>query len=321
MLNLSQSTRSALCFFVAALYAALFLLFPMEGVNDRVNYLEMAEVSPLIFARYLGAGVLSVLTNEPVWLGVNSVLGLLLPAENVVQIIIFFSAFTTAYLLLKHNPKAFWFLLFVLFVPQVAKNFIIHIRQGMGIAVFLMAWYSTRPKLRLLLFLMAPMVHSSFFIVLAVLLACYVLKKIRFAFDLRIIAYAAAGIFFGVGLPFVSKLLGARQSETLLSEHEAGGSGVALLVWALLLGFYLMQGRTYLRQHSFSIAMIILYLLVYFVSPVAGRVFESALPLILTSMFYLTSWRRLGAVSLFTMFSVLLMISHLGQPMLGFAEP
>lgn len=306
-------------FFVALLYATMLCFFPMEGVMDRANYLEMAQVSPLIMARHFGQGILSLFTNEPVWLAVNSALGLFLAPEIVVRIIIFFSAFTTAYLLLKNNPKAFLFILFILFIPQVAKNFIIHIRQGMGIAVFLMAWYCTRPKLRLLLFLMAPLIHASFFIVLAVLFLCFVVVRIRFAFDLRVLCYVGIGIFFGVGLPFVSTLLGARQSKSLLENYQADGSGVAFLLWAGLLVFYLMQGKSYLRQHGFSVAMILFYLLVYFVSPVAGRVFESALPIVLVSMFSLTSWRRLGAVSLFSMFSALLIISQLGQPLLGFA--
>lgn len=308
-------------FVFSSLYASSMLLFPMEGVIDRANYLEMAEVSPLIFARYLGFGILSVFTNEPIWLLFNSALGLVLSPENVVRIIVFLSAFVTSYLLLKNNPKAFLFLIFVIVVPQVAKNYIVHIRQGMAIAVFLMAWYSKNVKLKVILFLVAPLVHASFFIVGAILFACYMLNRLNFAFDLRIFGYVGIGLFFGIGLPVVSGILGARQSKTLFENYEADGSGAAFLVWLLIFFFVLMQGSRYLKNHGFSVAMITFYLLAYFVSPIAGRVFESALPLVVLSLYSLTSWRKLGALSLFVMFSILTLLMRVGQPLLGFAEP
>ena len=67
--------RKLVTLFISLIYAALLASAPMEGVMDRDNYLEMARVSPLIIARYIGQGAQSVIANEPVWLAINSALG------------------------------------------------------------------------------------------------------------------------------------------------------------------------------------------------------------------------------------------------------
>ena len=133
---------------VAFVYASLLCSFPMDGLADRDNYLEMARVSPLIIARHFGQGVQALLANEPVWLAINSALGLIWGDEVVVRIIIFFSAFIVSYLLLVNNPKNFFWLLLLLIFPQVMKNFVIHLRQGLAIAVFMLGWFSSGNKKR-----------------------------------------------------------------------------------------------------------------------------------------------------------------------------
>jgi hypothetical protein len=305
--------------FISLVYASLLASFPMEGVVDRANYLDMAVVSPLILVRYVGQGIVTVFTNEPVWLLTNSLLNLVLEPENVVRVIIFFSAFTCSFVVLKHNPKAFWFLLFVLFVPQIVKNFISHLRQGMAIAVFMLAWFSPKPWQRVILFMLTPLIHSSFFIVLGILFACNMIKKFRFALDLSFIAYSAIGIVLGFGISLISAMLGARQSETLLANYAAGGSGIGFLFWGLILLIFLLQGRQFSQQHGFSIAMILFYLTVYFVSPIAGRVFESAVLVVVISIWSLTHWRKMAAMLLYILFSSAMLVSNLGKPLLGFS--
>ena len=166
---------------VALVYASLLCSFPMDGLADRDNYLDMARVSPLIIARHAGSGLQSLIANEPVWLAINSALGFLFEDEVVVRIIIFFSAFIVSYLLLINNPKNFFWLLLILVFPQVMKNFVIHLRQGLAIAVFMLGWFSSGNKKRVFFIGLTPFIHSSFFIIIAILLGNWLLKKLRAA--------------------------------------------------------------------------------------------------------------------------------------------
>lgn len=310
--------KTLLYIVVSFVYAMLFVSFPMDGVVDRDNYLNMAAASPLILAGFVGQGLLPSLTNEPVWLLTNIFLNLFFAPENAVRIIIFFSAFTCSFVVLKHNPKAFIFLLFVFFAPQVVKNFISHLRQGMAIAVFMLAWYCWKPRLRVILFLLTPLIHSSFFIVLSIFVICWLVKKLRFALDLSFIVYSAIGIMLGLGISVISSMLGARQSGDLLNSYAAGGSGIGFLFWGIILLIFLLQGRYFAQQHGFSIAMVLFYLTVYFVSPIAGRVFESTMLVVVLSIWALTNWRKMSAMLLYVFFSCAMLISNLGKSLFGF---
>ncbi len=66
----------------------------------------------------------------------NSALGLFADPDVVVRLIIFVSAFLTAWLVLSNNTKYIFPLLILLFLPNVIKNYLIHLRQGLAISIF-----------------------------------------------------------------------------------------------------------------------------------------------------------------------------------------
>lgn len=307
-----------LCFFIAVLYASLLAAFPMEGVIDRDNYLDMARVSPLIIARYLGQGLHALVANEPVWLAVNSVLGLLFTDTVVVRIIVFFSAFTVSYLLLVKNPKNVVLLLLVLLFPQILKNFVIHLRQGLAIAVFMIGWFSVGNKKRLFFIGLSPFIHSSFFIIIAFMVGTWLLKRFRIAPDIKLLLYSTVSLSLALLVTQIAALLGARQANTTALMEEAA-SGVGFLFWSGMLVLLLLQGRRFLHHYSIAIGILIFYLASYFFTPIAGRVFESAVLLVLLAVLATTGWRRIMALTVLLAFNIALMLVQYSQPMMGFA--
>ncbi|MEH8015845.1 EpsG family protein [Rheinheimera muenzenbergensis] len=316
--NVNQLQKFA-CLLVALLYAALLCSFPMEGVIDRANYLEMARVSPLIMARHLGQGLHSLLANEPVWLALNSVLGLLFDDTVVVRIIVFFSAFVVSYLLLLNNPKNFFWLMLVLVFPQVMKNFVIHIRQGLAIAVFLLGWFSAGNKKRLFFIGLSPFIHSSFFIIIAIMLGGWLLKKLRTAPDIKLLLYFCVSLSLALLVAQLAAIVGARQATTTAITAEAA-SGIGFIFWTMMLVLMLLQGRRFLHQYTVASGVLIFYLAAYFFTPIAGRVFESGVLLVLLALLATTGWRRIIMLTTILAFNAALMLVSYTQPLMGFAE-
>ena len=166
-------------FTISMIYALfLTLYFPIDdSIIDRGNYLIYAENSLIIVGRYLDESILALFFNEPVWLMINIVLSSFLEPQNTLRTIIFVSSFTVSFLLLRNNLRYFWILLIILAFPNVIKNFIIHIRQGLAIAFFLIGWFSSSKSTKYFFFILSPFVHTSFFIVVSIYLITETLKK------------------------------------------------------------------------------------------------------------------------------------------------
>lgn len=305
------------CVLIAFVYAALLASVPMEGMMDRDNYLDMARVSPLILVRYFGRGILDVLTNEPVWLGINSLLSFFLEPDVIVRIIVFFSAFTVAYLVLKHSKQHFILLILLLLFPMVIKNFIVHLRQGLAIAFFAIGWFASGRKTKYFFYALSPLIHSSFFLILPLMLLREILTKLRFAIDIKAIAYVLAGIGIGFGVVLLADILGARQAETS-AVMDSQISGVGFVMWTLIALLFVLQGRRFLDKNTFVIGALLFYLATYFLTPIAGRVFESAVLFVVLAGLTLTGYRKYGFVLIILAFTLVFFVMRLGQPLMGY---
>lgn len=307
-------------YFNFSLFYSLFLtfFFPFDNtIVDRANYLNYAENSSLILLSYLNENILSFLFNEPIWLLINLSLSLFFEPENTLKIIIFFSSFTVSYLILKYNSKYFLILLLFLIFPNIIKNFIVHIRQGLAISFFLIGWFSV-PKLRKYIFLtISPFIHASFFLILTIYFITYLLKKIKFSFDLRLITYIIIGLIISFGLSFIASILNTRQAN----EYEfiaANSSGLGFIFWCFVFFIYISDGKEFLRNHSFIIGIIVLYLTTYFFVEITARVFESGLLLVLLASLELKNKKKFFVHFLFIIFTILIYIQRIDKNLLGF---
>lgn len=268
--------------FISLIIATTLASFPVEVFKDRENYLVYAQDSLFILLRNFSEGLLSTFFNEPLWLLINIGLGALLEPENVVRLLIFTSSFLVIYKLLFQDGNKLFLLLFIFFLPIVLKNHIVHLRQGVAIAVFIAAYFSLS-KYRFFYLALTPLIHSSFFVILLLMVVGRLMTKTRFAGDLQTVLYFVLGCIISVVLLKLAAILGTRQHEQYATEALNNVSGLGFVFWFFILSLYCIQGKDFLKVHSLSIGVLLLYLTTYFTLPVTGRIFESAVLIVLLS--------------------------------------
>lgn len=309
-----------LSYFLAFVFAASVALFlvslPIDAFKDRLNYLIYAEDSYLIFQRYLSRGLLPAVFNEPIWLFLNISLSSFLSPESTLKTIIAFSSFITSYLVLKNNPKYFLIVMLFLISPQVIGKNIIHLRQGLAIAFFLLGWYSIGNKKKLFFYAITPFIHASFFFILLLVFIKWVADKLKLAPDLKTITYALAGVAVGLGLGVIASFLGSRQG-TEYSFSMANVSGLGFIFWLGVLGLYISQGKNFIRDNTFQVGLLVFYLATYFLIEVTGRIFESGVLLVLLSALSLVGWRKYTFIGVFIVYTLLQYAMRFNQPWLG----
>ena len=310
-----ESSVTHLVFALA--YSLALCQIPDTSFMDFQNYLNYVEHSSLWLSLNLCNGLLVVFSNEPVWLLLNSVLAQVFDPQIVVRIIIFFSAFSVAWLILRHHPKHFVWLILFLFLPQIITNYLNNLRQGAAIAIFLWGWYSVSRPWRWLLLGIAPLVHASFFFILVLLWLTWALKAIRFDPLLRAMAFVAVGIIAGFGTGWLAQAVGARQAG-VYDFQRPDVSGLGFLLWSIILVVFFTAKRIYLRKYAFETGVILFYLSTYWLFGITARIFESGLVLVLIAGLMLPGWRKQVFLAVVLGSGMLQWILRLGQPALGF---
>lgn len=272
---------------LAFLYAyALAFIFPLDVFKDRIHYLDYASRPLEAVADYLSQGVGHFLFNEPVFLILNYLLSVFLSPGQVLQVLIFSFSFLFAFCVLQYDKRLLFWLLLALLLPQVLKNYVMQLRQGYAISIFMCGWLLFEGRKRWLVLAFAPLIHASFFIVFAFLAVHRVLCLLRVHYWLVPILMGVAAFLSTFVIVEVASLLGARQGERY-AEAALSVSGSAFLFWSCVLFLFMSQGRIWLERFSVPAMFVAVYLGLYFTSPLAGRVFESVLPLVLLAGFSL----------------------------------
>ena len=282
-----------------------------------MNYASWPEV---LIIQGLEGGVFALIFNEPFFLLINFILSLLLDEENVVRTIIFFGSFTTSYLILRYNYRYFLLLLFFLLIPQVLKNYVIHLRQGLAMSFFLIGYLSkSKNNFKSLFFIwISPFIHSSFFVLVFLIYLIKIFEIFKFDITLKILMVAFFGIIFSFTIETLGQLSGARQA-TQYEFTSADISGLGFLFWFLVLVIFTFQGRDFLTSNLFSFAILIFYLMTYFFIPVTARIFESGIVLVLLSSLSLRNWRRYTFFGLIFVYSAYNYLSQIDSPYFGWA--
>jgi len=140
----------------------------------------------------------------------------------------------------------------------------------------------------------APLIHASFFFILLLMLVEHIGKRLRFAIDIRSLGGLILAIFLGLSTLSIAAWLGARQGYEYSLATQMG-TGLGFVFWSGMFILMILQGKRYLDRYSIPVLGIVFYLGMYFFSPVAARVFESILPLVLLALLALSGWRRLAS--------------------------
>jgi len=308
--------KFAFPFAFALAYATILASLPLEAFHDREYYLVYAKSSELILARYTNDGWMAVLANEPLWLLINIELAQFQEPDNLIRDLVFIPAFLVSFVLLRNNPKhAFWMIFFLLF-PQVLKNYIIHLRQGVAISVFMLGYYAGPKWLRLTLMGVAGFIHSSFLIVAAIGVVIWTAGALRFSPAVRIVLFIASFTITGVLLNEIADVLGARQGAQYM-DIGSTTSGIGFLFWLSVLCLFISQGKGFLINNSFPVGVLIFYLSTYFLVPVSVRIFESTILLVMLAGIDLSGWRRQTFLFLIVLYALLTYGLRIDQPWLG----
>lgn len=280
-----------ICWLIAFAYGSLLAAIPLT-LSDRVNYLaEVGGGSLTILAKNIVAGPLATLSNAPLWLLLNGALGLVLEPEQALRLIIFVQAAVVAYLLLRADRKNWLWMLVLLATPLFLENFDIELRQGAGITVFLLGWFSTGRVKRWLLIGASPFIHESYAFVVVLYVLTELLKRLRLAGDVKMTVIMLFSILVSLSLLALATLVGARQA-TEYNLATTAVSGAAFVIWLAILGLFLLGRYELRRYYEFSVAAVTFYLGAYWLANPAGRIFESMLPVVYLCGLQLTSWRR-----------------------------
>jgi len=300
----------------ALAYAAILVSLPIDAFLDRANYLVYAQYSSLILLRYSIDGLSALLANEPLWLLLNINLSRYLYPDQVVRAFIFVPAFLVAWQLTRRNPRhAIWMVLFLL-SPQVVKNHIIHLRQGVALSVFVLGYFARPTWLRIALMAMAGFIHSSFLVVDMIGVAVWLSDALRLAPRARAAALIICFTIIGGLIGVIAGSLGARQAITF-ADANLDISGLGFLFWGAILVLFASSGAAFLRQNMFGFTILAFYLVTYFLTPLAGRIFESGMFVVFFAGLDLPGYRRPLFLWAFAGFTLAMYATRLGQPWLG----
>jgi hypothetical protein len=291
-----------LIFIVSFLYAYTLISIPMDGIPDRDNYLNYALNASEIWTRYTQ---ISIFVNEPIWLEINEALSHLFYSPKItVLTIIFFASFVTAFVVLKVNKKYFIYLLAIILLWQVMQKNIIHLRQGLAISFFLVAYFLENKKIKFFLYTILPFIHLSFFFILFILIFSHYIKRINIPIYINYILQVLLYIFISLFILYLAQLLGARQANGYI-ETSQNISGLGFIFWSIILLLYITEHNKFQTTHYFSISILFFYLSAYFLLPVSARIFESAIILVLLSALDLSDKRKYIFFALFSIYFIL----------------
>lgn len=280
------------CLLLALAYSGTLAALPLTG-QDTQGYLTYARDSLALLGQYALAGPLPLIANEPVWLVINAGLALVLTPQALIRLLIFISALIMSYVMLRRGADRGWgWMILFLVMPQLLENYTTHLTQGCAIAVFLAGWFSLSRFRRWLLLGLSPLVHSSYFVVLALYAMTEAMKKLRLSEDVQITATVVMGGLMSIGFVWVASLLGARQGTEYQDIASATVSGTGFVFWLLVLLLLFLEGRGLVRRNALAITALVFYLSTYFFLQFTGRIFESMIALVIVAGLQLTDWRR-----------------------------
>jgi hypothetical protein len=310
--------RTLIPFLVALAYASFLTSLPIDAFKDRAYYFIYTTTSDIIFYRYLAYDIKTIFANEPLWLYINFSLINILTPDQIIRSIIFFSAFVSSFILMRNeNKNLFWIMVFLL-MPAIIKNYIIHLRQGLAITIFIAGYYSQSRTMKPLLLAMTPFIHSSFFFILMMAGINYATGVMKFPLWMRVTFITVCYIATAAMLDVVASGVGARQIREY-ADAAIDVSGVGFAFWTCVFLLFLSSGVAFLRSHTLPTSLLAFYLGTYFIVPFAARILESGLFLVLVCGLAMQGWRKAVFLAMLILFILLTYYTQINEPWFGWA--
>ena len=263
-------------------YVNFLSLLPNELFRDRENYLIYASSAKNIIDTYPG---ILLFFNEPVFLYFNYFLEKFVSFNFIPYIFVYITTIIYFYYIAK-NAKNFLNLLLgivlSLTIPYMLQNEIAALRQGVATALFMLAFFYFEDQKKVVVTLcVCALFHSIFFIFLFFYFLNFIILKNIDLYKKAIINFLWMFLFSLVAI-FVAKFFGLRQGDEYASNNQVGGSGGAFVVFFVTILYIWFWGdRSNKRLYEFSILGTVIFLAAYFLTPIAGRMFNTVIPFVL----------------------------------------
>lgn len=265
-------------YLIFSILMALFLaLRPVPWATDDINYLDYVNYSGELLVNILNKP-LGLFVDEPLWLLLNAGLGLVFENEMAFRIIIFLSSYIALRSLgLLSNNSLLTLFLFII-VGEILAKYILHIRQGLAISLFLLG-LAKEGKKGTFIRMLTPFIHTSFWIVVFYEIFERILKKMNVSITKRILLFSFLNMAVILLLPFLATLMNDRRVELYSFTMASDASGNGFIFWIVLgICYFLFVKKDHLG--ILGCYGIIFYLESYFFLEFSARILENFLPII-----------------------------------------
>ena len=279
---MNKSLKLIFSTYIYIVLVTTLVTLPHNIFRDRLNYMTYVTNWGTILENYKDSG-LNLFTNEPLFLFLNAVLGSIFNSSTVVSIFVFI-IFSAYFLLLYKYSKNMLMLLLgliCLFVIPYCFHFqFVILRQSLSTVILLSSiYYLNDYKKVLIISLILSFVHVSFFLITFILFINYLLKNKSLkskVFYLIFISICIASI-----IEIIARHSGARQAEALLNNTDKVNGG-AFVLWLIVTIYIIIKvNKNHKILYDFCLSGLILFLALYFVSPISGRLMCSFVPAVI----------------------------------------
>lgn len=289
--------RLGLVFF-SFLYSSFLVMLPNDYFRDRVGYIVYAEESSDYFYNSSQDGFLSLFFSDPIFLKLNSFFSIFFSSDLVPKVFVFFSGFIFFYCFMRESKGGlakFFILLLLLLTPGFFHLQNVVLRQGLCSAILILVCVHCDDKRKwILASFILGMIHSSFFLITFFLFFEYLFTTLKFKRTNAYILTSVVSIVVALSYIFIGKYLGVRQSSSDYLAAEVSVSGFAFIMWLSVFILILIRKKTdgNYKIDDVSIMGLIIYLSMYFISPIGGRLILSFIP-----FFFISMVRRVNLLS------------------------
>ena len=279
-----MNTSKYYYYFFSSIFLVIYVVFltfmPNDWFRDRENYLIYAGSAESIQKLYSG---LYFYFNEPLFLKINSFSSIFFDYKVIPQFFVFFISFTFCFNLMKNSKTIIVYILgiiLLLTIPYIIQSQLVALRQGLATAIFMWGFLSFKDEKKVaVLILICAFIHSIYFLIFFFYCINFIFFK-NLDFNRKLFFNSVGMICFSIFSIAVVRFFGLRQGEEY-SENFNQGSGGAFILFVFVFVYLLVYGsKENKRLYDFSILGVLLFLSAYFLTPIAGRFFNTIAPFV-----------------------------------------
>ena len=300
-------------FLILYLFILLFVVPNTEFTSDRLSYFisfhNMAD--RVNSTQFLSP---AIIIDEPLYQIIVYLLSIFFTPESIALVLIGASSSLSLITLFRAKPEFLPIIILVFLLPQFMGLFIAHLRQGLGVAIFLLMYFHFRKNLFTSCFV-AGLIHVSFFIALPILMLMQLKlrgKTLNFVTSLVLMMLAFLLFYLDIFREIVYYFEFRQAGNYSFESNNVSGYG--FLFWVAVYAFFFI-GRKPSESYVLVMNIIGIYLASYFFVNFISRVLESFLPLVFFELKNLNSFA--GYLALF-FYLFLSWQGRIGLPLFGF---